>query len=154
MNLKYYQKDIECMSKENLKKLQGERLVKQFRRVYENVEFYRNRCKEAGVTPDDIKGLEDLHKIPFTSKDDLRATYPYGLFAVPMKDVVRLHASSGTTGKSIVVGYTQNDLGIWDDCCARQLTAIGIGQDGAATTCCAPAASASCWWIITSAARL
>ncbi len=129
MNLKYFQKDIECMPNEELKKLQGERLVKQFRRVYENVEFYRNRCKEAGVTPDDIKGLEDLHKIPFTSKDDLRATYPYGLFAVPMKDVVRLHASSGTTGKSIVVGYTQNDLGIWDDCCARQLTAIGIGQD-------------------------
>ena len=120
---------VECMSREEMKALQSEKLVKQVKRVYENVEFYRNRCKEAGVTPGDIKGLEDLHKIPFTSKDDLRATYPYGLFAVPMKDVVRLHASSGTTGKSIVVGYTQNDLGIWDDCCARQLTAIGIGQE-------------------------
>lgn len=123
--MKYYQQKYECMPEDELKKLQGERLVSQFKKVYENVEYYRNRCKEAGVTPDDIHGLEDLDKIPFTCKDDLRATYPYGLFAVPLTDVVRIHASSGTTGKQIVVGYTQNDLEIWNDCCARQLVAIG-----------------------------
>ena len=120
---------MECMPEAELKKLQGERLAANFRHVYENVEYYRNRCKAAGVTPDDIKGLEDLDKIPFTCKDDLRATYPYGLFAVPMKDVVRVHASSGTTGKQIVVGYTASDLEIWNDCCARQLVAIGAGSD-------------------------
>ena len=129
MNLKYYQKEMECMPEAELKKLQGERLAANFRHVYENVEYYRNRCKAVGVTPDDIKGIEDLDKIPFTCKDDLRATYPYGLFAVPMKDVVRVHASSGTTGKQIVVGYTAGDLEIWNDCCARQLVAIGAGAD-------------------------
>ena len=129
MNIKYYQKEYECMSEKDLKKLQGERLVKQFRHVYENVEYYRKRCEEAGVTPDDVHGLEDLDKLPFTCKDDLRATYPYGLFATPMKDVVRLHASSGTTGKPIVVGYTQDDLEIWNDCCARQLVAIGASNE-------------------------
>ena len=123
----YYQKEIETMPEEELKALQGKRLAENFRHVYENVEYYRNRCKEAGITPDDIKGLDDLEKIPFTCKDDLRATYPYGLFAVPMSEVVRLHASSGTTGKQIVVGYTKGDLDIWDDCCARQLAAIGVG---------------------------
>lgn len=127
--MKYYQQKYECMSEDELKKLQGERLAAQFRHVYENVEYYRNRCKEAGVTPDDIRGLEDLDKIPFTSKNDLRETYPYGLFAVPMKDVVRLHASSGTTGKQIVVGYTAEDLNIWECICARQLVAIGCDEN-------------------------
>lgn len=126
--MKYYQQKYECMPENELKKLQGERLAAQFRHVYENVEYYRNRCKEAGVSPDDIRGLDDLEKIPFTCKDDLRATYPYGLFAVPMKDVVRIHASSGTTGKQIVVGYTADDLEIWHDCCARQLVAIGADE--------------------------
>lgn len=126
---KYYHKDIETMSVEKIKELQGKRLAEQFRYVYENVEYYRNRCIEAGVTPDDVKGLEDLHKVPFTCKDDLRATYPYGLFAAPLKDVVRLHASSGTTGKQIVVGYTKEDLDIWDDLVARQLVAIGASKD-------------------------
>lgn len=127
--MKYYQQKYECMPEDELKKLQGERLAAQFRHVYENVEYYRNRCKEAGVTPDDIRGLEDLDKIPFTSKNDLRETYPYGLFAVPMKDVVRLHASSGTTGKQIVVGYTAEDLDIWESICARQLVAIGCDEN-------------------------
>lgn len=127
--MKYYQQKYECMPEDELKKLQGERLAAQFRHVYENVEYYRNRCKEAGVTPDDIRGLEDLDKIPFTSKNDLRETYPYGLFAVPMKDVVRLHASSGTTGKQIVVGYTAEDLNIWESICARQLVAIGCDEN-------------------------
>lgn len=129
MNLKYYQKEAECMPLEELKKLQGERLAKNFRHVYENVEYYRKRCEEAGVTPDDIKGLDDLDKIPFTCKDDLRQTYPYGLFAVPMSQVVRIHASSGTTGKQIVVGYTKEDLEIWNDCTARQLVAIGCDEN-------------------------
>ncbi len=127
--MKYFQKDKECMPLEELKKLQGQRLAENFRHVYENVEYYRNRCKEAGVTPDDIKSLDDIAKIPFTCKDDLRQTYPYGLFAVPMKDVVRIQSSSGTTGKQIVVGYTKEDLDIWDDCVARQLVATGADEN-------------------------
>ena len=122
---KYYQKEYETMPRDEIRELQSKRLVEQFKHVYENVEYYRERCKAAGVTPDDIKSIDDLDKIPFTCKDDLRQTYPYGLFAVPMKDVVRLHASSGTTGKQIVVGYTKGDLDIWEDICARQLVAIG-----------------------------
>ena len=129
MSLKYFQPEKECMSQEELRKLQGERLAKNFRHVYENVEYYRKRCEEAGVTPDDIKGLEDLDKIPFTCKDDLRQTYPYGLFAVPRSQVVRIHASSGTTGKQIVVGYTKEDLDIWDECTARQLVAVGADEN-------------------------
>ncbi|MBQ2529311.1 MAG: phenylacetate--CoA ligase [Treponema sp.] len=127
--MKYFQKDKECMPLEELKKLQGQRLAENFRHVYENVEYYRNRCKEAGVTPDDIKSLDDIAKIPFTCKDDLRQTYPYGLFAVPMKDVVRIQSSSGTTGKQIVVGYTKEDLELWDDCVARQLVAAGADEN-------------------------
>ena len=129
MALKYFQKEKECMPIEELRKLQGKRLVENFRHVYENVEYYRRRCEEAGVTPDDIHGLEDLDKIPFTCKDDLRQTYPYGLFAVPRSQVVRIHASSGTTGKQIVVGYTKEDLDIWDECTARQLVAIGADEN-------------------------
>ena len=129
MEERYYQKENECMPVEQIKDLQSKRLVSQFKWAYENVEFYRNRCKEHGVSPDDVKGLQDLEKLPFMYKDDLRATYPYGLFAVPMKDVVRLHASSGTTGKQIVVGYTKEDLDIWDDLAARQLVAVGATAD-------------------------
>ena len=135
MSLKYFQPEKECMPLEELKKLQGERLAENFRHVYENVEYYRKRCQEAGVTPDDIKGLDDLDKIPFTCKDDLRQTYPYGLFAVPQKDVVRIHASSGTTGKQIVVGYTKEDLDIWDDCAARQLVAVGADENDIVQVC-------------------
>lgn len=129
MNMRYYQKDIETMPEEKIKELQGKRLAEQFKHVYDNVEYYRKRCIEKGISPADIQGIEDLDKIPFTCKDDLRATYPYGLFAVPMKDVVRLHASSGTTGKQIVVGYTKDDLEIWDDICARQLVAVGADEN-------------------------
>ncbi len=129
MDLRFFQKEYECMPKDKIKELQGQRLKEQFKWAYDNVEFYRNRCNEAGVTPTDVNGLEDLHKLPFMYKDDLRATYPYGLFAVPMSDVVRLHASSGTTGKQIVVGYTQGDLDIWDDLAARQLVAVGATKD-------------------------
>ncbi|MCK9171253.1 MAG: phenylacetate--CoA ligase [Treponema sp.] len=125
----YYQKDAETMPEDQLKELQGKRLAGQFKWAYENVEFYRKRCREAGVEPADIHGLQDLDKLPFMCKDDLRATYPYGLFAVPLKDVVRLHASSGTTGKQIVVGYTKEDLDIWDDVVARQLVATGASSE-------------------------
>ena len=96
---KYWQKEIETASREEIKAIQDERLVKTVKHVFENVEPYRKRREEAGLTPDDIKGVEDLYKLPFTVKQDLRDNYPYGLFAVPTKDVVRLHASSGTTGK-------------------------------------------------------
>ncbi len=121
----YYQKEIETASREQLTEWQTERLINTVNRVYDNVPIYRERMDAAGVKPEDIKTLADLSKLPFTSKQDLRDTYPYGMFAVPMEDVVRLHASSGTTGKQIVVGYTQNDLDIWDDIAARQLVATG-----------------------------
>ena len=124
-----WQKDIETMPREELRKLQSERLVWQVKRMYENVELFRKRMDEKGLTPDDIKSVDDLSKLPFSYKQDLRDYYPYGLFAVPMQDIVRVHASSGTTGKKIVVGYTQNDLDKWDDCVARMMAAIGLGKD-------------------------
>ncbi len=121
----YWQKEIETASPEQIRAWQSERLVKTVQRVWDNVPMYRDRMKEAGVEPGDIKSVDDITKLPFTTKQDLRDTYPYGMFACPMEDVVRLHASSGTTGKQIVVGYTRNDLDIWDDICARQLCAVG-----------------------------
>ncbi len=124
-----WQKEIETMPREELRKLQSERLVWQVKRMYENVELFRKRMDEKGLTPDDIKSVDDLPKLPFSYKQDLRDYYPYGLFAVPMHDIVRVHASSGTTGKKIVVGYTQNDLDAWDDGVARMMTAIGLGKD-------------------------
>ncbi len=126
---KYYTPEIETASRETITQLQSERLCATVKRVYENVPFYRNKMEAAGVYPEDIRTIEDLHKLPFSYKQDLRDTYPYGLFAVPLKDVVRLHASSGTTGKQIVVGYTKNDLDIWDECVARALTAAGCTED-------------------------
>ncbi len=122
---KYWNKSMECATVDEIKSLQSFRLSQTVRRVYESVPYYRARMEKAGVTPDDIRTVEDLHKLPFTIKQDLRDTYPYGMFAVPMDEVVRLHASSGTTGKQIVVGYTRNDLEVWSECCARALTAAG-----------------------------
>ena len=119
----------ETLSREELEKLQSERLAWQIKRTYENVECFRKRMDEAGLKPEDIKGVEDLHKVPFSYKKDLRDYYPYGLFAEPLKNIVRIHASSGTTGKRIVVGYTQNDLDMWADCFARMLMAIGATED-------------------------
>lgn len=126
---RYYQPEIETAPREKIIALQNERLAATVRRVYENVPFYRNKMGQVGVTPDDIRTIDDLHKLPFSYKQDLRDTYPYGLFAVPLKDVVRLHASSGTTGKQIVVGYTRNDLDVWDECVARALTAAGCTDE-------------------------
>ena len=117
---------IEKMPREELKKLQSERLKWQVKRMYDKVECFRLRMDEKGLKPEDIKGVEDLSKLPFSYKSDLRDYYPYGLFAEPLENIRRVHASSGTTGKRIVVGYTDNDLDMWADCIARMLTAIGI----------------------------
>ncbi|MBQ1272818.1 MAG: phenylacetate--CoA ligase [Clostridia bacterium] len=121
----YYQKEIETMPVDELKKLQSEKLVKQVKHVYENVPYYKNLMDEKGVTPDDIHGIEDLHKLPFLSKADLRDAYPYGLLAKPLGDCVRIHSTSGTTGRRVVAFYTQNDVDLWEDCCARALVAAG-----------------------------
>ena len=127
--MSFLNQKIECMPREELKKIQSERLCQTVRHCYENVECFRNRMIEKGLTPDDIHGIEDIHLLPFSYKKDLRDYYPYGLFAVPMQDVVRLHASSGTTGKRIVVGYTKNDLDMWDECVARMLVSLGVTKD-------------------------
>lgn len=125
----FWQKDIETMPREDLEKLQSERLVAQVKRMYEKVELFRKRMDEKGLKPEDIHGIEDLSKLPFSYKQDLRDYYPYGLFAVSMKDIRRVHASSGTTGKQIVVGYTDNDLAMWADCFARMLIATGADEN-------------------------
>ncbi len=125
MSQKYWNQEIETASREQLDAMQLEGLKKTVKHVYANVPLYRERMDAAGVKPEDIKTLDDLCRLPFTSKQDLRDTYPYGMFAVPMDDVVRLHASSGTTGKQIVVGYTEKDLDIWNTICARALVAAG-----------------------------
>ena len=117
------------MSQEDMRKIQGERLVKLVEYVYNNVEFYRKRMDEYGVKPSDIKGLEDITKLPYTTKDDLRDTYPFGLFAAPHSDIVRIHASSGTTGKATVVGYTQNDIDVWSECVARCMSMANVTKD-------------------------
>ena len=117
------------MSREQMHQLQSERLCKLVEHVYTNVAFYRKKMIEAGVKPADIKTIEDIVKLPFTSKQDLRDNYPFGLFAVPMKDIVRVHASSGTTGKPTTVGYTRNDLEVWKEVVARCFTMCGIGSD-------------------------
>ncbi len=125
MEKRYYQKEIETMPVEELKKIQSEKLVKQVKHVYENVEYYRNLMDEKGVKPEDIKGIEDLHKLPFLTKADLRDAYPYGLLAKPLRDCVRIQSTSGTTGKRVVAFYTQNDVNLWEDCCARAIVAAG-----------------------------
>ena len=122
-------REIECASPEKLREIQLAGLKKTVAAVYENVPFYKKKFNEAGITPEDIKSLDDLRLLPFTCKQDLRDTYPYGLFAVPPKELVRVHASSGTTGKPIVAGYTANDLKLWGECVARALSAAGGDRD-------------------------
>ena len=121
----YYNKKIETMERGELKKLQAERLKKTVERVYNNVPLYRERFDEYGIKPEHIKTVDDLKNLPFTYKTDLRDTYPYGLFAAPMDEVVRIHASSGTTGKQTVVGYTKNDIDVWAECVARGMVSVG-----------------------------
>ena len=126
---KYWNEKIECMPREEMKKLQDERLVAQVKHVYENVPYYKKLMDEKGVTPDDIKGTEDLHKLPFLTKADLRDAYPYGLLAKPLSECVRIQSTSGTTGKRVVAFYTQNDVDLWEDCCARAIVAAGGTKD-------------------------
>ena len=125
MQERYYQKEIETMPVEEIKKLQSEKLVKQVKHVYENVPYYRDLMDQKGVTPADIHGIEDLHKLPFLTKADLRDAYPYGLLAKPLSECVRIQSTSGTTGKRVVAFYTQHDVDLWEDCCARAITAVG-----------------------------
>ncbi len=122
---RYYQKEIETASREAIKKIQSERLVEQVKHVWDNVPYYRKKMEAAGVSPADIKGVEDLRKLPFITKADLREAYPYGLVGVPLKDCVRIQSTSGTTGKRVVAFYTQADIDLWEDCCARAIVAAG-----------------------------
>ena len=126
---KYFQPEIECASLDEMRAIQNEKLVKQVKHVYENVEYYRNLMDEKGVKPEDIQSIDDLHKLPFLTKADLRDAYPYGLLGADLKDCVRIHSTSGTTGRRVVAFYTQNDIDMWDDCCARAITAAG-GTNG------------------------
>ena len=121
----YYQPQIETMSRDEMHALQSERLVKQVRHVYDNVAYYRNLMQEKGVEPGDIRGVEDISKLPFLTKNDLREAYPYGLLAVPLEDCVRIQSTSGTTGRRVVAFYTQSDIDLWEDCCARAIVAAG-----------------------------
>ena len=122
---RYYQPEIECASREQILAWQNERLVRQVQHVWDNVPYYRKKMEEKGLTPADVKGVEDLHKLPFLSKDDLREAYPYGLMGKPLKDCVRIQSTSGTTGKRVVAFYTQHDIDLWEDCCARAIVAAG-----------------------------
>ena len=126
MTYHYYNKEAETMPREQLKALQSERLCAMVKRVYEKIPLYRKRFDEIGLKPENIKSIDDISKLPFTTKQDLRDNYPFGLFAVPMEEVVRIHASSGTTGKQTVVGYTENDMKLWGEVMARTLGAGGI----------------------------
>ena len=125
MQKKFYQPEAEAMPVNEIKKLQEYKLIRQVRYVYENVEYYRNLMDEKGVKPEDITCLEDISKLPFLSKNDLREAYPYGMLATDLKNCVRIHSTSGTTGKRVVAFYTQNDVDMWEDCCARAIVAAG-----------------------------
>ncbi|MGI6512291.1 MAG: phenylacetate--CoA ligase family protein [Catenisphaera adipataccumulans] len=121
----YFQKEIECASRNEIENLQNDKLVKQVQHVWDNVPYYRKKMEQKGVKPEDIRSTKDLYKLPFISKADLRESYPYGLLGAPLKDCVRIHSTSGTTGKRVVAFYTQEDLDLWSDCCARALAAAG-----------------------------
>ena len=123
-----WNENIECMDRESLRKIQSIRLKKIVEHVYHNTPFYRKKMQELGITPDDINDIDDIVKLPFTTKNDLRDNYPFGLCAVPMSEIVRIHASSGTTGKPTVVGYTRKDLSAWTECLSRCFTAYGAGK--------------------------
>jgi len=122
---RYFQEEIECAPVDKIKALQHEKLLRQVRYVWDNVPYYRSKMEEKGVRPEDVKSAEDLCKLPFLSKADLRAAYPYGLLAVPLKDCVRIHSTSGTTGKRVIAFYTQEDIDMWNECCARAIMAAG-----------------------------
>lgn len=132
---KYFQPEMETMSVEEIKKIQDEKLVKQVKNVYDNVKYYRDLMDKKGVKPEDIKGIQDLHKLPFLKKDDLREAYPDGLLAVDRKECVRIHSTSGTTGKRVVAFYTQHDIDLWEECCARAIVAAGGSKEDVCQVC-------------------
>ncbi len=127
--MSYWNEKYECMSRDEMRKVQTERLIKTVNRVYNNVPNYRKKMNDKGILPGDIKTVDDLKQLPFTYKQDLRDTYPFGLFAAPMNEIVRVHASSGTTGKKTVVGYTKNDIEVWAEVMARTFAGAGAGKD-------------------------
>ncbi len=131
----YYQKEIETASQEQIRAWQDERLVNTVNHVWNNNEYYRNKMKAAGLEPGDIRSRDDLWKLPFITKDDLREAYPFGLMSAPLSDCVRIHSTSGTTGKRVVAFYTQEDIDLWDDCCARALVAAGATPDDVCQVC-------------------
>jgi len=126
---------MECMSRDEALSMQSEKLVRLVKRVYENSHFYNKKLKEAGIEPGDIRGIEDISKIPFTTKDELRENYPFGLLAVPKSDVARIQGTSGTTGKLTISSYTQNDVDLWGECVARCMTMAGLTKDDVIHTC-------------------
>lgn len=125
----YYQREIECADRAQIAAWQNQRLVAQVRRIWENVPYYRAKMEEKGVRPEDIQSTADLHKLPFLTKADLRDSYPKGLLAAPLKDCIRIHSTSGTTGRRVVAYYTQHDIDLWDECCARSIVAAGGGPE-------------------------
>ncbi|MDY2985732.1 MAG: phenylacetate--CoA ligase [Synergistes jonesii] len=129
MGKKYYQEDIECAPREEISKWQSEGLVRSVRNAYENSEYYRGKMEERGVKPSDVKGVEDIHKLPFVSKEDLREAYPYGLLCRPLSECVRIQSTSGTTGRRVIAFYTQHDIDAWEECCARAIVAAGGTRD-------------------------
>ncbi len=131
----YYQPEIETASREDILKLQNEKIVKQVRHVYDNVPYYRNLMDQKGVTPEDIKGIDDIKKLPFLTKDDLRDSYPRGLLGTDMRKCVRIHSTSGTTGKRVVAYYTQKDVDLWEECCARAIVAAGGDESDICQVC-------------------
>lgn len=131
----YFQPEIETASREKIVEIQNEKIVKQVKHVYENVEYYRKLMDENGVKPEDIKSIDDIKKLPFLSKADLREAYPYGLLATDLKNCVRIHSTSGTTGKRVVAFYTQHDIDLWEDCCARAITAAGGTDEDVCQVC-------------------
>ncbi len=131
----YYQKEIETASHEQIRAWQDERLVNTVNHVWNNNEYYRNKMKAAGLEPGDIQSRDDLWKLPFITKDDLREAYPYGLMSAPLSDCVRIHSTSGTTGKRVVAFYTKEDIDLWDDCCARALVAAGATKEDVCQVC-------------------
>ena len=132
---RYYQPEIETASREEILKIQNEKIVKQVKYVYDNVPYYRNLMDQKGVSPEDIKSVDDIRKLPFLTKDDLREAYPYGLLGTDLKNCVRIHSTSGTTGKRVVAFYTQHDIDIWEDCCARAIVAAGGDDEDVCQVC-------------------
>lgn len=132
---RYFQPELETMSLDKLQEMQSSRLVKQVQYVYDHVKFYHDRMDEVGISPSDIKGIEDVAKLPFITKDDLRDQYPYGMLGVPLKDCVRIQSTSGTTGRRVVAFYTQEDLDVWEECCARAIIAAGGSEEDVCHVC-------------------